>query len=1026
MILGIAAIFKNEHPYIIEWLAFHRLMGFERFYIADNDSDDGSAELLSALHEAGLITRVRFTTPAGGAPQLPAYNLLLAKFGNQVDWLAFIDADEFIVPTPGETVRERLSTLSDDARIGAIGMNWAVFGSSGQHKAGPDLVTERFSHRAFQHQGVNRHIKTMVRPGSCQRMSNPHKAELSTGGYVYPNGKAMAFDRKHPEGMSEQVCWEGLRVNHYVIKSYEEFKTRKQPRGRATTSSQRLDKFFKQHDLNDERCDWLEPWLPSLNEEIGKILDLLATRERKAMGLSRLQRGWQKWCSKLCPSPVFELQPVSELYRAVGLYQWRSVGDDPSFRVKPLGGFRAGWFMFSVQLSSTVTRMEAKLYVDYGNGFVEQAAIVLPLQSGKLSKRAVYFASKPLRMRFDPLEQACFLTVNQVSLSRLTAGYARKLMVKKLSARGMTDCKQQSDTELLALYGKCFESTQRGMPYSQWLALYEPPPLQPKQVTTALASLTVKPLISLVMATYNINEAFLRSAIESVICQSYPHWELCIADDASTQAHIRPLLEQYSRQDSRINVCYRTRNGHISAASNSALELVSGAYIGLLDHDDCLAPDALLSVVQALNAKPHAKVLYSDEDKIDEAGQRFNPHFKSAWNRDLFYSHNYICHFTVLDTTLARSVGGFREGVEGSQDYDLLLRCIAKVKDEDIVHVPAILYHWRAIEGSTALSGSAKSYTQEAGLAALTHYFSPSEQDIRVSKHALNNCFRVQWPMPEPRPLVSIIIPTRDGYELLKQCIDSIYRLTDYSNFELLVMNNQSQCQKTLSYFKTLRNHNQARIIDFDDEFNFSAINNAGVAEAKGSIVALLNNDIEILDGGWLDEMVSQVSRPDIGCVGAKLYYPDGRIQHGGVILGIGGIAGHSHKYFGKHHHGYHSRLSLVQNYSAVTAAALVVRKAVFEQVGGLNTELKVAFNDVDFCLKVREAGYRNLWTPFAEMIHHESVSRGFEDTPEKQQRFSGEMRWMQNRWGELLLSDPYYNPNLTLTHEDFSWRTNA
>ena len=1024
MILGIVAIFKNEHPYIIEWLAFHRLMGFDRFYIADNDSNDGSSELLTALHEAGLITRVKFQTPIGGAPQLPAYNKLLAKYGHEVDWLAFIDADEFIVPAPGGSVREVLATLNDDAAIGAMGMNWAVFGSSGLQKAGPELVTERFTERAFQHQGVNRHIKTMVRPGYCQRMSNPHKAELSTGEYAYPNGKEMAFDRKHPDGMSEQVCWDGLRVNHYVIKSYEEFKTRKQPRGRATTNNQRLDKFFKQHDLNDERCDWLEPWLPSLNAEIGKILDLLTHNQSRPTGLHRLQRGWQKLCSKLYPSPVFELQPVNELYRAAGHYQWRSVGDDPSFRLKPLGGFRAGWFMCSVQVACTVSRMEAKFYVDYGDGFVEQEAIVLPLQSGKLSKRVVYFARKPLRIRFDPMEQACFLTILHVSLSRLSAGYARKLMLKKLSARGVTASAQQSDAEVLALYGKCFEPAQRGMPYSQWLALYEPPPLQPGDVAKVLSSLTFQPVISLVMATYNINEAFLRSAIESVISQSYPHWELCIADDASTEAHIQPLLEQYRKQDSRIKVSYRATNGHISAASNSALELATGTYIGLLDHDDCLAPDALLSVVQELNAKPHAKLLYSDEDKIDEAGQRFAPHFKSAWNRDLFYSHNYICHFSVLDAALVRAAGGFRQGVEGSQDYDLLLRCIAKVKDEEIVHIPAILYHWRAIEGSTALSGSEKSYTQEAGLAALTHYFAPSEQGIRVSKHALNNCFRVQWPMPKPRPLVSIIIPTRDGYELLKQCIDSLYRLTDYSNFEVLVMNNQSQCQKTLSYFKTLENNNQARIIDFDDEFNFSAINNAGVAEAKGSIVALLNNDIEILDGGWLDEMVRQVSRSDVGCVGAKLYYPDGRIQHGGVILGIGGIAGHSHKYFGKHHHGYHSRLSLVQNYSAVTAAALVVRKEVYQQVGGLETGLKVAFNDVDFCLKVREAGYRNLWTPFAEMIHHESVSRGLEDTPEKQQRFSSEMRWMQNRWGEQLLNDPYYNRNLTLSHEDFSWRT--
>jgi GT2 family glycosyltransferase len=277
--------------------------------------------------------------------------------------------------------------------------------------------------------------------------------------------------------------------------------------------------------------------------------------------------------------------------------------------------------------------------------------------------------------------------------------------------------------------------------------------------------------------------------------------------------------------------------------------------------------------------------------------------------------------------------------------------------------------------------------------------------------------------MPEHRPLVSLLIPTRDGYQLLKQCIDSIQSKTTYSNYEILILNNQSRCPRTLTYFEKLSKSKQIHIIDYDQPFNFSKINNLGVEHAQGSLIGLINNDIEVINPDWLDEMVRQASRPDIGCVGAKLFYPNGSIQHAGVVLGIGGVAGHAHKHFSNHHHGYFSRLSLVQNFSAVTAAALLVRKSVYLEVGGLEESLKIAFNDVDFCLKVRTSGYRNLWTPYAELYHHESVSRGYEDTPEKQQRFSSEVTFMKKKWGKELDADPYYSPNLTLLHEDLSYR---
>nr|WP_256260997.1 glycosyltransferase family 2 protein [Shewanella sp. NIFS-20-20] len=725
----------------------------------------------------------------------------------------------------------------------------------------------------------------------------------------------------------------------------------------------------------------------------------------------------------LSPTLKFRLLAKQDLQSGQG-FDWLATGNDPYFHLKHGSRQPLGWYMVSVKLRANVAKLGAKLYVDYGDGIEEQHAIQFSLTNNKLFKRLCYFPQRPVRLRFDPCIQPCQFSVEVFSLAKLSEKRARKLMLKKLQNRRNTDpFKQLASAEILCLYNQCFDDGFGLITYSQWLAEYQQRQLQPQQLELISQSLTQQPLISVIMASYNSPIAYLAQCIASVKAQVYPHWQLCIADDASTDPEVLALLQSYVTADERIVICAREQNGHISAASNSALALAEGEYVALLDHDDLLAPHALLMMAQAINRHPQAEFFYSDEDKIDEQGNRSEPHFKSAWNRDLFYSHNYITHLAVIKHSLMTKVGGFRTGVEGSQDYDVFLRAIAHLGNKQIIHVPHVLYHWRAINGSTALSAGEKTYTNKAGLKALTDYFTPINLAVEVTAHQLNNCYRITWPLPEPLPLVSLIIPTRDGIELLKQCIDSIYQRTDYRNFEIIIVDNQSRCRRTLAYMAELTQQGLARVVKFDDEFNFSAINNHGVAHAKGSIVGLINNDIEVLNRDWLTEMVRQVSRPDIGCVGAKLFYPDKRIQHAGVVLGIGGVAGHAHKYFGSHHHGYHSRLSLVQNFSAVTAAALLVRKAVYQEVGGLETRLKVAFNDVDFCLKVREAGYRNLWTPFAELTHHESVSRGYEDSTEKQQRFQSEIDYMQQKWGEQLLNDPCYNPNLTLTHEDFSCR---
>jgi len=541
------------------------------------------------------------------------------------------------------------------------------------------------------------------------------------------------------------------------------------------------------------------------------------------------------------------------------------------------------------------------------------------------------------------------------------------------------------------------------------------------QLARRAAALLNPPLISILMPVYNPPQRWLLRAIESVRRQAYQNWELCLADDASTQPHVRATLERYAAEDKRIKVVFRPENGHISAASNSALEAATGEFCALLDHDDELAPHALLLVAEAILAVPDVEVIYSDEDKIDETGNRFDPHFKPDWNPDLLTGQNYLSHLTTYRTATLRAVHGFRRGFEGAQDWDLALRITERVKPEQIHHVPHVLYHWRAAEGSTALQLQEKEYAAQAARRALTEHFARTGQPVELSLVAGNH-WRVRRPRPEPAPLVTLVIPTRNRRELLLACVESIFARTSYPNFEILIADNDSDDPELFAYYERRKAQGRFTVLPCPGPFNYAAINNRGVAHAKGEIVGLLNNDLEVISPEWLDEMVAQAVRPGIGCVGAKLYYGDLRVQHAGVITGLGGVAGHVFKGITKTDPGTPQfRPHLVQNLTAVTAACLLVRKAVYQQVGGMDAaHLTVAFNDVDFCLKVQAAGFRNLFTPHAELLHHESASRGAEDSPEKVRRFQGEIDTIRSRWGERLLHDPAYNPNLTLDSEDF------
>ena len=551
--------------------------------------------------------------------------------------------------------------------------------------------------------------------------------------------------------------------------------------------------------------------------------------------------------------------------------------------------------------------------------------------------------------------------------------------------------------------------------------IYKAPELS-NEIKYEISGFIKKPLISIIMPIYNVEPKWLDLAIKSIEGQWYENWELCIADDKSSNKKTIQFLKAINSP--KIKVTFLKENGNISVASNAALSITSGEYIALMDNDDELTLDALYEVVSAIN-EHNAEFIYSDEDKLEIDGSFSGPHFKPDFSPDMFLSQNYLSHLGVIKKTLITKVNGFSVGLEGAQDYDLYLKVLEHT--DKIHHIQKVLYHWRKIPGSTAVAFGEKSYAQEAGINALKNATKRRGINADILNGQHHGTYRVKYKLKE-KPLISIVIPFKDKPELLTMCIESILDKSTYANFEVIGVSNNSEEKETFLEMDRLKSlDKRIKFYKYNVPFNYSDINNHTVNRyARGQHIILLNNDIEIITPDWIESMLEFSQREDVGAVGAKLYYPNDTIQHAGIIIGISGLAGHSHKYYSRHEGGYFSRLDLIQNFSAVTAACLMIKKSVFNEVNGLNEkELKIAFNDVDFCLRVSEKGYLNVFTPYCEAYHHESLSRGLEDTAEKQNRFKGEVEYMQKRHKNILESgDPFYNLNLTLNHENFNYKS--
>lgn len=558
--------------------------------------------------------------------------------------------------------------------------------------------------------------------------------------------------------------------------------------------------------------------------------------------------------------------------------------------------------------------------------------------------------------------------------------------------------------------------------YPNWLARNEV--LDIEAMTQEIATFHYQPKISIAMPVYNVEEKWLRLCIDSILNQVYTNWELCMADDASTDPNVKNILTEYQQLDERIRVVFREQNGHISEATNSALAIATGEFVALLDNDDELAINAFYEVVKVLNENPELDLIYSDEDKIDMDGNRSDPAFKPDWSPDLLLGTNYISHLGVYRRSILEEIGGFRKGYEGSQDYDLVLRFTEKTTKERIKHIPKVLYYWRMLPTSTAVDQGSKGYAFEAGLRAVQDALVRRGINGHATHGAANGLYDVYYDIKSDK-LVSIIIPTKNGYKDVQRCVSSIIEKTTYQNYEIIMADNGSTDPKMHELYAEFEQQLPGRFFveSIDIPFNFSTINNRAAKKAHGEYLLFLNNDTEVITENWLTLMVSFAQQERIGCVGAKLLYPNNTVQHAGVILGLGGVAGHGHYGYPHGDLGYFGRLAINVNYSAVTAACLLMKKADFDAVGGFEEAFTVAFNDVDLCLKVQALGRDNVWLHEAELYHFESQTRGYDDKGKKKKRFEQEKVMMEEKWGPLIENDPFYNPNLTRDIPNFSLR---
>ena len=673
----------------------------------------------------------------------------------------------------------------------------------------------------------------------------------------------------------------------------------------------------------------------------------------------------------------------------------------------------------AIQFKHVSTRRDDVSQIYYGKVYDSDFGfdIQFPYERGKNYYLVIQCDSRKVRIKYNE------------ELIRKRASVAHKRMQKLKDLMNMETVRAAMDfwkeNGLRALFVKSVHKIQgldNDYDYGEWYALTKPSDQELERQRKE--TWDNGPVFSIVMPLYKTPERYLREMLDSIAAQTYPNWELCLADGSPQGTDVYKTVKKYMDKDSRIRYKKLGRNQGISENTNAAIAMASGDYIVLADHDDAMTENALYECARAVREHPDCQVIYSDEDKMDmDGGALFDPHFKPDFNPDLLTSVNYICHQFVVKKDLVDKVGGLRKEFDGAQDYDFIFRCTEAAKG--VWHIPKVLYHWRCHQDSTASNPQSKLYAFEAGSKAIMeHYRRMGIEAEKVEKGVDYGIYHTIFKI-KGNPKVSIIIPNKDHCQDLDLCMRAILTRATYKNVEFVVVENNSTKKETFEYYDAVQKEfPQVRVIVWDREFNYSAINNFGVKHASGEYLLFLNNDTELIAENFIEEMLGFCQRDDVGAVGARLLYQDDTIQHAGVVVGFGGIAGHTFIGLHKAENSYFHRAMCAQDYSAVTAACMMSKRTIFEKTGGFSEELAVAFNDIDYCMKVRSLGKMVVYAPYAVLYHYESKSRGLEDTPEKVARFNREVAKFAKKWPDILKEgDPYYNPNLTLRKSNFALR---
>ena len=699
------------------------------------------------------------------------------------------------------------------------------------------------------------------------------------------------------------------------------------------------------------------------------------------------------------------------VYESDGSVEFQSAKFDRAEFDIPGRNLSRGWYMVEVEVESDQSFMDGRFHLErISNG--RARTLRLPLRSGRVSKRLIWIRYRDEQLRFTPMCCDGEVTIRKLSLVRVSLPFALNRMGARLSRRYLPVPSRLS--QRWVAYDLTFHPNGARVSYGEWMRRIEPA-LWPE---TSAAANQVRFAVVVPISEGKSGVAGLTRTLDSVSAQKrFPkdHYSVSVLLDVGASEAFRAEVSALTSQYAHVTLVEKCTPVHLSEL------LPDSAHAVVCPPSGVLAPETLRCYAEVVTQAPQAHLIYTDEDSISPTGRRAAPRFKSGWNPDLLYSGNYIGDFFLLTAYCISELGAV-DFTDSAWSLDLVLRVerLAANQRGAILHIPRVLRHSFTDERS-AVADSAES--ERAVLSA--HFVASGQEGVTIDPDAVTGLRTITWPVGDKPPLVSLLIPTRDMLPVLKLCVDSILDKTTYGNYEILILDNQSVEPETLEYFSELEKQPNIRVLRYDAPFNYSAINNFGVRHARGDIIGLVNNDIEVINPEWLDEMMGHVRREEVGCVGAKLFYGDGRIQHAGVVVGLGGLAGHVHKFLPGDAPGYMNRLQATQAFSAVTAACLLLRKSVFEAVGGLNErELQVAFNDVDLCLKVKKAGYRNIWTPHAKLYHHESISRGIDNTREKRARFERESRYLRKAWSEYLDNpgrDPYYSPFLTHVGEDFS-----